>query len=80
PLEQLVELSRRFDAAGFVLEVMSAEDRRFAWGSYGDTDFARVAPHYIEGADRLARLQAIKRRVDPDDRFRANRFGLDGRV
>lgn len=30
PLEQLVELSRRFDAAGFVLEVMSAEDRRFA--------------------------------------------------
>lgn len=30
PLDQLVEVSRRFDAAGFVLEVMTAEDRRFA--------------------------------------------------
>lgn len=30
PVEQLVELSRRFDAAGFVLEVMTVEDRRFA--------------------------------------------------
>lgn len=30
PVEQLVEVSRRFDAAGFALEVMTAEDRRFA--------------------------------------------------
>ena len=58
----------------------ATEDRRFAWGSYGNTDFSRVAPHYIEGADRLARLMAIKRQVDPYHRFSANRFGLDGRV
>jgi len=30
PADTIVELSRRFDGAGFVLEVMTAEDRRFA--------------------------------------------------
>lgn len=54
----------------------ATEDRRFAWGSYGDTDLSRVAPHYIEGQERLARLVAIKRRVDPKCRFSANAFAL----
>lgn len=51
-------------------------DRRFWWGSYGDTDMERVWPHYVESAERYERLRRIKARVDPRGRFTPNAFGI----
>jgi hypothetical protein len=54
----------------------ATKDRRFSWGSYGEVDLDRVWHHYIDGADRYARLQRIKQRVDPAGRFSAHAFGI----
>jgi len=47
------------------------QERRLLWGSFGDTDITKetVRNYYYDDAAVYARLQQLKKRVDPDDLF-----------
>lgn len=48
-----------------------AQEQRLFWGSFGDTDMSKPAVEnfYYDNPATYARLQKLKKRVDPDDLF-----------
>ena len=47
------------------------QERRVFWGTFGDTDMAKdsVRRMYYDSDHDYAKLQALKKEVDPDDLF-----------
>ena len=52
-------------------EFSQNQERRLFWGSFGDTDMTKlpVINLYYDDTNKYVRLQALKKKVDPDDIF-----------
>jgi hypothetical protein len=69
---------QRNDAEALGMKIFSDTDRRVFWGPWGELELDAVWQHYFDSRDKYERLRAIKRRVDPQGRWSASRFGICG--
>jgi hypothetical protein len=56
----------------------SKQDRRWFWGSHGNTNLNEVWRHYYDSEEKYYRILKIKNEVDPEKIFSPNSFCIGG--
>ena len=56
----------------------SKQDRRWFWGSYGNTNLNEMWPYYYDSEEKYHRILKVKNEIDPEKIFSPNQFCIGG--